>query len=150
MVIVAGTSLFTTSSVYCGSNLASFIIDSDLQLTITIPPGTGTVPITVINSVGTSNGLSYGYVGTPTLTSLSIQSGSTNGNDNLLITGNNLSQTTSVEFDSQSVNPLYIISNTQLVVTTPSHSAGTIDVSVTTPGGQSNSLPYTYVNPPNI
>jgi hypothetical protein len=85
----------------------------------------------------------------PTLNSLGSQSGSTTGGGTVLITGDHLTDTSSVAFGSTPAQSFHIDSNTQITATAPAHSAGVSAISVTGPGGTTTSSQgsYTYVAP---
>jgi hypothetical protein len=77
---------------------------------------------------------------------ISPDQGSTGGGTSVTITGTNLSGATAVHFGSKSAT---ITANTptSVVATSPS-GTGSVDVTVTTPGGTSNPLPFFYVGAP--
>jgi hypothetical protein len=79
----------------------------------------------------------FTYPGAPSLSAISVSSGSTGGGTVLTITGNNLIGAAGVFFGSTFVPSFTVNSNTQLTVTAPPHAAGTWDVTVVTPSGTS-------------
>jgi hypothetical protein len=64
-------------------------------------------------------------------------SGLTSGGQSVTITGSNLTGATGVLFGGVAASSFTIDSSTQITATTPPDAAGTIDVTVTTPGGSS-------------
>jgi hypothetical protein len=84
-----------------------------------------------------------GYNVVPTVTGVSPNSGSIKGGlTGVTITGTGFTGATVVSFGSASATALTIQSDTQLTVTTPLvTSAGTVDVTVTTPAGRSATSP---------
>lgn len=77
---------------------------------------------------------------------ISPNQGSTGGGTTVTITGTNLSGATAVNFGSK---PATITANTATSVTVVSPSgSGTVNVTVTTPGGTSNPLPFFYIGAP--
>jgi hypothetical protein len=83
-------------------------------------------------------------------------SGTTDGGDTVIVTGSGFTGATAVTFDSPSaVDPatgtdLTVISDSEIIVTTPPHATGTVVVRVTSPSG--TSVPwidsyYTYLDP---
>ena len=60
-VTLTGTNLQTTSSVYFGSTSATIRSGSDTEVTVTAPPGSGTVEVVAYNPGGESNAVSFTY-----------------------------------------------------------------------------------------
>ncbi|MEU9246766.1 IPT/TIG domain-containing protein [Streptomyces sp. NPDC048385] len=148
-VVITGSNLALTSAVDFGATPAtSFTVNSDNQVTATAPSGTGTVVVTVTTPGGTSTvGLGnpyYTYLGTPVITSLTPDTGSTSGGESVTIGGSNLTFTDSVTFGGVPA-AFVVVSDNLVVATTPAHAAGTVSVQVHTPAGNSNALPFTYV-----
>lgn len=84
----------------------------------------------------------------PSVTSLSPTGGPTLGGTTVTITGTNLSGATAVSFGSTPATSFAVDSATQITALAPAHTAGTVDVTVTTPGGTSSTTgtgnDYTY------
>ncbi len=74
--------------------------------------------------------------------------GPASGGTAVTLTGSALGSATAVAFGSAPAS-FTVVSDGGLVATAPAGS-GTVQVSVTTPGGTSNSLAYTYAAPPVI
>jgi hypothetical protein len=149
-VIITGSGFSTTTGVFCGNTSASFTIDSDTQVTAIAPSGTGEVFISLTNAVSTSNTETYDYINQPVITDLNPDYSPTIGNNYVTITGTDLSQTTAVDFSNQASGSFYINSDTQVVAIVPVPGTGTVNVTVTTPGGTSNALTFNYIDPPSI
>lgn len=151
-VTLSGTGFTGTTTVKFGSNAApSFTIVSGTQISAVTPAGTGAVNVTVTNSEGTSaQVVTYTYVTAPTLSSLSPGQGPAAGGTSVTLTGANLSGATAVRFDAIASPSFTVVSATQITAWTPAHAAGSAAVTVTTPGGTSNSLTYSYVAAPTI
>jgi IPT/TIG domain len=72
------------------------------------------------------------------------------GGTQVIISGSGFTGATSVSFDGNSVAPcgappcFTVVSDAAIIVTTPSHPMGPVQVSVQTPSGRTNSLPYKY------
>jgi len=84
----------------------------------------------------------------PTLSAVTPSNGPVGGGTSVTLTGANLGAATSVTFGG---TPAIITTNnaSQIVATAPAHSAGTVDVVVTTVGGSATSSgAYTYGSPP--
>ena len=89
----------------------------------------------------------------PTVTALGTSTGTTAGGTSVAITGTNFTGATAVVFGSTSATGFTVNSATQITATAPAGSAGTVDVTVTTPGGTSATSAadqFTYVAPPTI
>ncbi|WP_137934850.1 Ig-like domain repeat protein [Mesorhizobium comanense] len=92
----------------------------------------------------------------PTVTAISPTSGPTGGGNMVTITGTGFSTAATpgaVLFGASSAASYTIVSDTQITATAPSGSAGTVDITVTTPGGTSatgQADRYTYVAAPTI
>ncbi|KDQ70509.1 IPT/TIG domain-containing protein [Streptomyces halstedii] len=78
---------------------------------------------------------------------ISPNQGSTGGGTLVTITGTNLSGTTAVTFGTKPASGITNVSPTQVTAVSPS-GAGTVGVTVTTPGGTSNPVPFFYVGAP--
>ena len=173
---VGGVTATTVSFVGLG-NAAGFTVTSATTITIpAIPVGPslgGQFHITVTTAGGTSAQTSadiYTYVASfPTVTTVSPKFGATGGNAYVIIIGANFGDpnqgfgATSLLFNAKNVSVhnsfpcsgsangcfLQIDQNT-IDVYTPALPAGTVDIKVETPGGDSNAAPadqYTYVAP---
>ncbi|MGW3041772.1 IPT/TIG domain-containing protein, partial [Kitasatospora sp. NPDC001159] len=148
-VIISGSGFTGASSVHFGTASATFTVLSDAQITATAPAGTGSVPVTVTTSAGTSNGVTYTYMPAPVITSLTPNQGPTSGGNTVIISGTNLSGATSVLFGTHTAA---ITANTasQITVTAPAGAAQPVNVTVTTGAGTSNPLPYFYLMAPVV
>jgi hypothetical protein len=78
---------------------------------------------------------------------ISPNQGSTGGGTLVTITGTNLAGTTAVKFGTKPATSITNNSPTQVTAVSPS-GTGTVGVTVTTPGGTSNPLPFFYVGAP--
>ena len=148
-VIVTGTNFTGATAVrFGGSPAPVFTVTSPLTITVTTPPGNGTVQVTVTTPGGTSTQyVTYRFLGQPTpdpvLTSLSPASGPGTGGTTVTIVGTNLSGATAVHFGATPAIAFTVVSASQITATAPS-GTGTVPVTVTTSGGTSNGLPYSY------
>lgn len=150
LVTITGTNLSNTSAVKFGSKFATSVTNvSPTQVTAVSPSGTGVVGVTVSTSGGTSNPVSFYYVGAPFKSSLSTTSGPAAGGNTIDISGTGLSTATSVAFGPNSATPT-VNSDSSLSVTVPAGTAGPVAVSVTTAGGTNNGLSYTYIDVPTV
>ncbi|ARH95109.1 cell shape-determining protein [Streptomyces sp. MOE7] len=148
-VTLNGTNLSGATVVLFGSNPATVLTNTATQITVIAPAGSpSSVAVTVTTAGGMSNALTYTYVAAPVpvLTSVSPPSGPPSGGNTVTLTGTGLSGATSVKFGA---NPATILTSsaTQVTVIAPANT-GTVNVTVTTAGGTSNALPYTYTATP--
>ncbi|WP_432747361.1 IPT/TIG domain-containing protein [Streptomyces sp. JH002] len=146
-VTIFGTNLTGTTAVNFDGQLAgSVVVVSANQVTATAPPGTGTVVVTVTNPGGTSDpnigNPYYTYVAQPALTSLVPDTGPATGGTGVTITGTELTYTEQVFFGATPASFAAVSDNIVLATSPPG--AGSVPVTVQTPGGTSNSLTFTY------
>ncbi|WP_248001556.1 IPT/TIG domain-containing protein [Streptomyces sp. RPA4-5] len=147
---MTGTGLSGATAVHFGTKTATITANTPTSVTVTSPSGTGTVPVTVTTPGGTSNPLSFFYVGAPFKSGISPVSGVTAGGNTVTINGTGLSTATAVHFGAATATPT-VINDGQLTVTVPAGAAaGPVGVSVTTAGGTNNGLTYTYVDAPTV
>lgn len=142
-VTIAGSNFSNVQSVTFGGLACSSVnVVSVISLTCVTPPhvaGTVDVVVTTLagsnSTAGTAN--DYTYTGGPTITSLNPATGPASGNTIVTITGTNFTASGMVvKFDTTTAVFSYI-DTTTIVAVAPAHSAGTVNVSVTTPGGTS-------------
>ncbi|RDH39963.1 MAG: hypothetical protein CFE62_006225, partial [Candidatus Aquirickettsiella gammari] len=146
-VTIYGSGFTNASSVMFGNNSAvEYTINSDSQITVTVPPGTaaGTVEVLVTTLGGTSAPNVYTYAPVPVITTLDPSVGSVAGGNTVTISGSGFTTDSLVTFGGKSA--AIISSNDgQITVTVPpGTAAGTVEVLVTTPGGRSAPSSYTY------
>jgi hypothetical protein len=155
-VTITGTNLNGATAVKFGaSSAASFTVNSASSITAPSPAGSaGAVDITVTTPGGTSaTGASdqFTYVTpAPTVTAVSPASGTTLGGTSVTITGTNLTGATAVKFGASNATSFTVNSASSITASAPAGSAGTVDITVTTPGGTSAtgaSDQFTYVTP---
>ncbi|QLH23601.1 IPT/TIG domain-containing protein [Streptomyces sp. Rer75] len=149
-VTITGTNLANASAVKFGSKDATITANTPTSVTVTSPSGTGAVPVTVTTPGGTSNPLTFFYVGAPFKAGLSASSGPLVGGNTVTITGTGLSTATGVAFGPNSATPVVVSDSTITVAVPAGAAAGAVGVSVTTAGGTNNGLSYTYVDVPTV
>ncbi|MFJ1709444.1 IPT/TIG domain-containing protein [Kitasatospora sp. NPDC088346] len=150
VVTITGTNLGGATAVKFGTKSATITANTATSVTAVSPSGTGTVGVTVTTPGGTSNPLSFFYVGAPFKSSLSAASGVLAGGNTITISGTGLSTATAVNFGANSAVPT-VTSDSLISVTVPAGAAaGSVGVSVTTAGGTNNGLSYTYVDVPTV
>ena len=149
-VTLTGTRLSGATSVRFGANSAAFTVISDTQVTAIVPPGGGVVNVNVTTPGGTSNSLTYAYVAAPSITSTSPNQGPMAGGNAVTLTGTGFTGATVVQFGAKPAVSYTVVSGTQITAVAPSGTPGPVLISVTRPGGTSNSVPYFYVAVPMI
>lgn len=87
--------------------------------------------------------------GATTVAFIFPNTGSTAGGTLLTITGTGFQAGTTVTLDGSAVRNAYVRNSTTIHFSSPAHAAGTVDVVVTNPGGQADTLSggYTYASP---
>jgi hypothetical protein len=156
-VTITGTNLNGATVVDFGSNPATGVTCTATSCTVAAPAGVaGTVDVTVTTLGGGTSATNaadqYTYVAPPTVTNVNPDTGPTTGGTSVTLNGTNLNGVTVVDFGSNPATGV-TCSATACFVTAPAGVAGTVDVSVTTPGGTSATSPadhYTYVAPPTV
>ncbi|UKZ03005.1 IPT/TIG domain-containing protein (plasmid) [Streptomyces viridifaciens] len=145
-VTLTGTGFTGATAVLFGTTAAaSFTVVSGTQITATTPPGTGTVQVTVVTGSGTSNGVPFTYTTAPlpTLASVAPSSGPAAGGTTVTLTGTGFATATAVRFGALPATSFTVVSDSHITAVA-SAGTGTVQVTVTTAGGTSNGIPYTY------
>lgn len=149
-VTITGTNLGSATAVRFGSKTATITGNTETSVTVVSPSGAGPVPVTVTTPGGIAGPLTFYYIGPPFKASLSPAVGVVAGGDTVTITGIGLSTAQSVAFGAESVEPT-VVNDGELTVTVPAGAAaGVVGVTVTTAGGSTNGLSYTYVDAPSV
>ena len=144
-VTITGTNL-GGASVSFGGAAAKISADSGTQISVTSPPGSaGAVSVTVTTPGGTSSGNFTYVIPAPAISAISPSSGSTQGGTTVTISGTNLAGASSVTFGGVAAK-IAADSGTQITVTSPPGTAGTVTVTVTTAGGTA-SASFAYTPP---
>ena len=85
----------------------------------------------------------------PVLSSVSPSQGPSSGGTTVTLTGTGFTGATAVKFGTSAATSFTVVGSTQIVAVTPP-GTGAVNVTVTTSGGTSNSLTYTYLPPPSV
>jgi hypothetical protein len=128
-----------TAVAFGGVAATSFTVVSDSEIEATSPAGDGTVDVTVTTGDGTSATGSddqFSFDTTPTVASLSADTGPTAGGSALVITGSGFEGATAVEFGSTPAEVFDVVSDSTIDATSPT-GIGSVDVTVTTGDGTS-------------
>jgi len=155
LVTITGSNFTGASKVLFGTIPASIKTVSDTQITAVSPAGSGTVDVKVTTPGGTSAVSSvdrFTYVPAPTVTGISTNTGPAAGGTTVIITGSNFTGASKVLFGSVPATSFTVNSAMQITAVSPAGS-GTVDVTVTTPGGisaTSSADRFTYVPAPTV
>ena len=145
-VKVTGTSLDGTTDADVNGTAASFSITSATALTVVVPAGATTGPISVTNAAGTATTLTN-FAITPKITSFAPTSGIVGSTFD--ITGTGLAGVTAGTVGGKAAG-VVVNSDTSATLTVPS-GAATGKVTLTGPGGTATSTAsYTVIPPPAI
>jgi len=155
VVTVTGTNFFSGDMVAFGSTAGTgMTVNSVTNITVTTPAeSAGTVNVKVTDAYSQSSTLTNAFTFTaslppaPIVKSLSPTNGPTTGSTLVTITGTNFVNGDTVTFDSTPGTGVTVNSSTNITVTTPAESAGTVNVTVTDTSSQSSTLTnsFTYV-----
>jgi hypothetical protein len=147
-VIITGTNFTGTTDVRFNGIAAAFTVNSNTQITATVPVGATTGPITVTNPAGTAtSGTNFVVILPPTIVSFSPTSGPVG--TSVTITGTNFTGTTDVRFNGVSAT-FTVVTSTQITATVPA-GATTGPITVTTPDGTATSgTNFVVILPPTI
>ena len=160
-VTVSGGSFVSGAKVlFGGVQSPSVTFISAGQLQAVTPAGAGTVSVAVVNPDLSSSTLAsaFTYVPGPTLSSVSPNTGFATGGTGVTVSGTNFAPGATVVFGGFP-GLVTFVSSTQLSVLTPAEPAGTVNVQVTNPDGQTSTLAgaFTFIvqkgggnNPPSV
>jgi IPT/TIG domain len=135
-ITIHGSNLTGTTAVAFGTAAATNVtVVSDTELTATVPAhAAGLVSVTVTTPKGTSAAARYTYDAVPTVSAIAPASG---GQGTVVtVTGTGFVSGSKVKFGTVAAKSSTLVSATQLTATVPTGS-GTVDTTVTTPGGTS-------------
>lgn len=145
-VTITGTGLTGATAVsVAGVPAAAFQVLNDTTIAATTAPHAPTSgPVSVATPGGTAvSATNYTYVTpAPTVTGISPTSGPSGASTQVAIIGTGLTGATGVKVDGAPV-PFTVVSDNEIIATLPPHAAGSVTVSVTTPGGSAGTT-FTY------
>jgi len=155
-VTITGTCLTGATGVdFGGAAGTNFTVVDDSTITVTSPPGTGLVDVTVHGAVACGGDKTvvdaFQYIGpdAPVVTGITPDSGPTTGGTPVTITGSGFTGATSATFDGIAGTSFVVVDDTTITVVTPPHAVGAVDVAVVHPvNGPSAPLGFTYVAAP--
>ena len=124
------------------------------QITVTAPAkAAGSYAVVVTTPVGGTSTATHDftYIPAPTVTSFTPASGTTLGGTTVTIIGTNLGGATTVKFGTTPATTFQVTGTTKIVAKTDPHAAGTVTISVTTPGGTATSgVKFGFVAPSGL
>jgi hypothetical protein len=151
VVSIAGARFASGATVTMGGVAATnVIVNSDSSITAASPAhAAGAVSVVVTNLDGQSGTLPSGFtyvVPAPTVSAVSPNVGLTTGGTAVTVTGSNYVSGAKVKFGGKLATNVVVVNSTTITAKTPAHSAGTVNVVVTNPNGQSGTLTggFTY------
>ncbi|HXX56042.1 MAG TPA: IPT/TIG domain-containing protein, partial [Methanoregula sp.] len=123
---------------------STFMVNSDTSITATSPAGSvGSVDVTVTTPGGTSaqnspyDWFTFNAVPGPAVAGVMPNNGPATGGTIVTISGLNLNGATGVKFGGTPASTFTVNGDTSITATSPAGSVGSVDVTVTTPGGTS-------------
>ena len=143
-VVITGVSLKQATQVTIGGKTASFKVDSDTQVTATVPAGAkngAKITITTPGGIATSTA---SFTVVPSIASFSPTSGKVAAP--VTITGNSFTGATKVTFGGVAATSFQVITDTKVDALVPA-GAVTGPIAVTTPGGTATSSAKFTVTP---
>ncbi len=156
-VVIRGRGFEGVKRVLFGTTRASHVrVKSARKLVVEAPAhAEGRVAVKVVTKQGASKEtkearFTYTREAPPTVTWLDPASGTTAGGTQVTVTGTGFTRVTGVTFAGAAGLGVTVMSATQLTVTTPAHTAGAVDVQVSTADGSSppaTPARFTYVTP---
>jgi hypothetical protein len=140
-VSITGTHFTGATAVHFGKTAAPFVVVSSTSITATSPSGVGAVDVTVTTPSGTSltsDADRYVYVSptAPVVSGIDPTSGTEEGGTLVAVSGSGFTGATAVHFGTAAASSIKVISDAQLVATSP-HGSGNVNVTVTTALGTS-------------
>ncbi|MDO7874712.1 IPT/TIG domain-containing protein [Hymenobacter sp. ASUV-10] len=145
-VTITGTGFTGATGVtFNGTAATAFTVVSATSITVTVPAGATTGLVRVLSPNGISNGATFTVIPpAPVITAL-VPASATVGTV-VTISGTNLTGATGVSFNGIAGTSVTVVNATTITVVVPA-GATTGNLTVTTPGGTSNGLPFTVTLP---
>jgi hypothetical protein len=150
-VTITGTNLALASAVTFGGGAATITAASDTQVVVTTAahaPGAVDVAVTTPGGSVTLTG-GFTFVAAPTIAGITPDTGSTDTDEptHVTLTGTGFQADATVTFGGVAATGVTIVDASTITAIAPTHAAGSVDVVVTNPDGQSATLTggFTYV-----
>ena len=143
VVTIEGTNLIGATAVTFGTAaVATVTSDVATRLVVTTAAsaaGTVAIKVTTVGGSTTSTGKFDYFVPAPSIATLTPATGTTTGTTSVTIHGTHLTGATVVKFGATTAKKYTIPTSHAILAVTKAHAAGTVKVSVTTPGGEATS-----------
>ena len=159
LVAIIGTGFVSapgiTQVLFGTTSATDFTVDSATHISATVPPGSGTVAVTVTTPAGTtavSAAMQYTYETQPVVTALGTASGPATGGTSVVIIGSGFTGVTDVLFGDTAAAGFTVNGDTQITARAPAGS-GTVDVTVANAVGTSTASAadrFTYIARPAV
>ena len=152
-VTITGTGFLAGATVKLGGTAATgvTVVNSTSITATTAAHAAGVVSVVVTNTDSQSDTLASGYTYTPvnpapTVTSITPNTGTTDGGIGVTITGTGFLVGATVKLGGTAATGVTVVNSTSITATVPAHSAGAVNVVVTNTDAQSGTLTngYTY------
>jgi LPXTG-motif cell wall-anchored protein len=138
-----------TGVTFGGTAGTAFTVVDDSTITATTPAHTpGAVDVVVQHPSGDAAPLTFTFLPTPTIASVTPNSGPETGGTAVTITGTGFTGATGVTFGGTAAPSFTVVDDTSITTTTPAHAPGAVGVVVTAPGGQSAPGDFTFLSLP--
>ncbi|WP_406407831.1 IPT/TIG domain-containing protein [Streptomyces halstedii] len=151
-VVLTGTGFTGATAVtFAGVPATSFLVNSATQISAVTPAGTtGAAVVTVTTPGGTSApDTFFFYAAPPVLRGGSPAVGPTAGGTVVTLDGSDLLNAGAVRFGAAGAASFTVVSATRITASAPP-GTGSAPITVTTPGGTSNPVAFSYVAPPTL
>lgn len=156
-VTITGTGFASGATVAFGTTPATGVVVNSASSISAVTPAlaAGVVDVTVTAGTATSplsEADQYAY-GAPTVTAVNPSAGPVAGGGRMIVTGSGFVPGSTVDFGATASPSVVVLSSTTLSAAIPAGAGGTVDVTVTTPGGVSATSTadrYLYVAPPTV
>jgi len=117
-VVISGDDFTGTITVRFDGTNAAFVVNSDTQITATVPSGADTGRIAITNTIGTgTSSTDFVVTETPTITSFNPDTGS--AGSTVTITGTNFTGTSVVRFNGVAASTFNVQSDTRITAVVP-------------------------------
>ena len=137
-VKIKGKGFLTGSTVTIGAAATAVAVVSETEITAKTAAGSAGPQEVIVTDVGGSStaGPKYTYLAPPSVESITPTQGTETGGNSVTITGTSFTGATAVKFGANPAKSFEVKSATEIKAESPA-GTGTVDVTVTTPGGES-------------